>query len=376
MNGVGKNVPRSTNIYETFQPFYKVLKMFGFFPFTVELSRKQHIRPSTTLFDAGLLGLWISLHSFLFGLNWLLGDQEPEAESSLIVKHGWHKIYLMQTATSLFAVAHNFVNRHSIVECLRLINQFDLVERTFDHQVKHFQTFSFRFPSIFLFFKLGQPSIDHTWHRSLTARSLMLSAFWAAFLGTVGLFNLTEDQRDLRHFTALAIYIPIVSLSTLVAHQFVFFSFCIETRFKVLLKNIEHKAHLQRMMKSGLLEAYQIQYTMLFEATNRVNGTYSSQVCRCSFKGTFTSDSILQIVPATMSALMKVVIFFFSVIRLFLRKAATFEVYFLAFSNLVWSVPDVSLLLIGIYISAKINNTVRCQMNYYLGEGRESGGLG
>lgn len=149
MNGAGKNVPRSTNIYETFQPFYKVLKFFGFFPFTVELSSKQHIRPSATLFDAGLLGLWISLHSFLFGLNWVLGDQEPEAESSLIVKHGWHKIYLMQTATSLFVVAHNFANRHSIVECLGLMNQFDLVGTTFDQQVKYFQTFSLRFPSIF-----------------------------------------------------------------------------------------------------------------------------------------------------------------------------------------------------------------------------------
>lgn len=201
----------------------------------------------------------------------------------------------------------------------------------------------------------------------------MLSAFWAAFEGTVVFFTRTDEQWDLPHFTALAIYIPIVSLSTLVVHQFVFFSFCIETRFKALLKNVEHKAHSQRMTESGLLEAYQIQYTMLFEATNRVNGTYSSQVCRCSFKGTFTSDLSLQIVPATMSALMKVVIFFFSVIRLFLRKAATFEVYFLAFSNLVWSVPDVSLVLIGIYISARINNTVRCQINYYLGEGRYSG---
>lgn len=151
MKAFEKKFPRSTNIYQTFQPFYKVLKILGFFPFTVELSSKQHIRPSTTLFDAGLLGLWISLHSFLFGLNWLLGDQEPEAESSLIVKHGWHKIYLMQTATTLFVVAHNFANRYSIVECLRLMNQFDLVGTTFDHQVKHFQTFSLRFPSIFSF---------------------------------------------------------------------------------------------------------------------------------------------------------------------------------------------------------------------------------
>lgn len=214
-----------------------------------------------------------------------------------------------------------------------------------------------------------QASIDHTWHRSLTVGSLILSAFWAAFIGTDGVFNLNDEQRDLRHFTALAIYIPIVSLSTLVVHQFVFFCFCIDARFSELLKNVEHKAHSQRLMESGLLEAYQIQYTMLFEATSRVNGTYSSQVCRCIHKGTFTSDFCLQIVPATMSALMKVVIFFFSVIRLFLRKAATFEVYFLAFSNLVWSVPDVSLLLIGIYISAKINNTVRCRINYYLGGG-------
>lgn len=368
MNGVGKNVLRSTNIYGTFQPFYKVLKFFGFFPFTVELNSRQQKRPSATLFDAGLLGLWISLHLFLFGLNWLLGDQEPDAENSLLVKHGWHNIYLMQTAASLFAVIHNFTNRHSIVECLRLMNHFDLVGATFGHQVKYFQTFSFDFYSSLDLFKLRQSGIDHKRHRTLTIASLMLLAFWAAFETTVSLILLTDDQRDLPHFVALACYIPAVSLSTLVAHQFVFFSYCIETRFKVLLNNVEQKAHSQWLMKSGLVETYQVQYTMLFEATNSVNGTFSSQVCSCSYKGTFTSDFMLQIVPTTMSALMKVVIFFFSVIRLFLRKAATFEVYFLAFVNLVWSVPDVMLVLVGIYISAKINNTVCCQINYYLGK--------
>lgn len=360
MSGVRKNVPRSTNIYETFQPFYKVLKFFGFFPFTVELSSRQHSRPSTTLFDAALLGLWISLHLFLFGLNWMLGDQEPDAENSLVIKHGWHKIYLTQTATLLFAVIHNFANRHLIVECLRLMNQFDLVGTTSDQQVKYSQTFSSCFPISFDIFKLQQPDIDHKWHRSLMIGSLKLLAFWAAFEGTISLLILTDEQKDLPHLAALACYILAVSLSALVAHQFVFFTYCIATRFKVLLKNVEYKTHSQCLMQSGHLEAYQIQYTMLFEAANKVNGTFSSQVCNCSYKGTFTSDYMLQIIPTTMSALMKAVIFLFSVIRLFLKKATTFEVYFLAFANLVWSVPDVMLVLIGIYISAKINNTVRC----------------
>lgn len=128
MKNFFKALTHSTNIYETFQPLCIVLRVFGFMPFTA--SRRTEKGPSTTLFDGLLLGFWVSSYLFLFTINTLWGQLEPEAESSFLIKHGWHKLYLLEMLVLEFVVLLNYANRCTIVECLRLMDQFDLVEVT------------------------------------------------------------------------------------------------------------------------------------------------------------------------------------------------------------------------------------------------------
>lgn len=124
---------RSSNIYETFRPFYIVLKVFGFMTFRV--SRRNEKGPSTTFFDGLLLGFWVSSYLFLFTMNMLWGQREPDAESSLLIKHGWHKLYLLEMFVVASVVVFNFIHRNTIVDCLRLIDQFDLVQVTWYYRL-------------------------------------------------------------------------------------------------------------------------------------------------------------------------------------------------------------------------------------------------
>lgn len=128
MNNFFKALTYSENVYETFQPLCVVLRVFGFMPFTV--SRRIEKGPSATLFDGLLLGFRVSSYLFLFTMNTLWGQLEPEAESSLLIRHGWHKLYLLEMLVLAFVVLLNYANRRTIVECLRLMDQFDLVEVT------------------------------------------------------------------------------------------------------------------------------------------------------------------------------------------------------------------------------------------------------
>ena len=130
MNSFRKFFTGSTNIYETFYPLNMVLKFFGFIPFTI--CRHSSKRPLMTFFQGFLLSFWVLLYLFFFTINLFWGQQEPEYETSLLMKHGWHKLYLFQTLMLACLVIFNLTKRLSIIECLRLIDQFDLAEVTTD----------------------------------------------------------------------------------------------------------------------------------------------------------------------------------------------------------------------------------------------------
>lgn len=134
MNRVKKYLTHSTNIYETFSPFSRLLKALGLLSFTVGRSNIFVNEPLLTFFDGLSFGLWMTWYLFLFAVNSMWGQQEPEAETSLLVKHGWHKLYLFEMTVLACVVGLNFTKKLTIVECLRLIDQFDLIEVTSDYQ--------------------------------------------------------------------------------------------------------------------------------------------------------------------------------------------------------------------------------------------------
>lgn len=126
MKRVQEYLTHSKNIYDTFLPFKMVLKTFGLVPFTFSHHNKKG--PSMTFFERFLLGFWVPWYLFLFTMIAIWGQQEPEAEKSLLIKHGWHKLYMFEMFMLACVAVLNFTNKLSIVDCLRLMDQFDLVE--------------------------------------------------------------------------------------------------------------------------------------------------------------------------------------------------------------------------------------------------------
>lgn len=116
---------QSTNIYETFYPLNMVLKCFGLFP--VSVSRHNSKRPKMTLIEGFFLSFWLLCYLLLFAMNLIRGQQEPEGEKSLLLKHGLHMLHVFQTLILLYVVVINYTEKISIIHCFRLIDHFDLV---------------------------------------------------------------------------------------------------------------------------------------------------------------------------------------------------------------------------------------------------------
>jgi hypothetical protein len=124
----------SPGIFETFSPLYKVFKCCGVFTFSVCRSNFVNtFEVSVSVFDYIALVFWVCCHLVLFALNFYWGQQEPEDVSFLISKHGWHKIYLTKMLMLAWFTISNFTKRCSIVECLTLMDRFDLVKVTRDY---------------------------------------------------------------------------------------------------------------------------------------------------------------------------------------------------------------------------------------------------
>lgn len=79
-------------------------------------------------------------------------------------------------------------------------------------------------------------------------------------------------------------------------------------------------------------------------------------------------------IPILFTAIASNVITVFTLFRLFVEEERTFDTLFVAFSNLVWDTTATLPILIAIYISARINNTVGYLINCHWGatfRGRE-----
>ena len=92
----------SKNIFETFAPFYYVLKLFGFASFN--LQGKFSAKKLNAIYIV-LSFVWYLL-LFLINLYW--GHQEPEAEKSLLTKHRWHKLHLFEMGFLASVVIWNY----------------------------------------------------------------------------------------------------------------------------------------------------------------------------------------------------------------------------------------------------------------------------
>jgi hypothetical protein len=64
---------------------------------------------------------------FIALLCWVIywGEQEPKITDSFLLKHGCHKLYLIELLLLVILIWNNYRNRDEMGECLQLIDRYD-----------------------------------------------------------------------------------------------------------------------------------------------------------------------------------------------------------------------------------------------------------
>lgn len=115
---------KSFTILETFLTFHKVLNCIGFVPFEVNVNVKDKnivIHERLVYYPA----FFLSLYSAALLAICILGQQEPDAEESLLVRYGKYMLYMIYMAIVIFVVLFNYLKRHKIANCLLVMHHFD-----------------------------------------------------------------------------------------------------------------------------------------------------------------------------------------------------------------------------------------------------------
>src|SRR5690349_1949326 len=119
------NIVKSTNIYETFSPLFKALKLFGIIPFRMSLEGKVTMSWLDVLV---MLAFWV-LWSYLIACNLILGVPSI-GERSNIILNGWHWLLIFETAAGFFVQLINLLTRKNIGRLFRILDEVDSMVRT------------------------------------------------------------------------------------------------------------------------------------------------------------------------------------------------------------------------------------------------------
>lgn len=175
-------------------------------------------------------------------------------------------------------VLSNFYNRDSIVDCLRLMDQFDLVEVTRLSTVMNSNMIFHlcrNFSSIFS--QQGtRPQINHSRHRSLVIYFLAFNVCWCIGQSTMSFVLLEPEQKDPIHLMSLGSYIFCTELTAVVSFQFIFFSFAIQKRLELFTENLTIAFRKQK--RNDWIKMFAHQCGTLMSAMRKANATFSIQV--------------------------------------------------------------------------------------------------
>lgn len=125
-------ITKSSSIYETFLPLSFLLKFCGFY---YDGSNSFHVRDTNVghksnkaaleCFKFILSAAYSILFVFLSVMNMILGELEPKTTTSFLLRHGWHKLYILKLLYLSIIVWNNFYFRWELRQCLRLIEKYD-----------------------------------------------------------------------------------------------------------------------------------------------------------------------------------------------------------------------------------------------------------
>lgn len=118
---------QSSNIYETFSPFYILLKLLGIVPFQLNLkSGKVSVKWQDVLW---IFFYWIFFVALIV-LNITFGKRKS-AENSTILQNGCHFLLIFHLTSSFFIQFVNFFNRKKIGKFFKILHDFDEMVRQF-----------------------------------------------------------------------------------------------------------------------------------------------------------------------------------------------------------------------------------------------------
>lgn len=244
----------SSNIYQTFKPFYWILKVFGFASYRLD-ERNQIL--NVRLCDKMYTFMWIVIYLFVVVLNSYWGEQEP-AEDSVLVRHGWHKLYIFETIFVAIAIFCNYKNIKTTKVIFQTLNEFDIMTNM----------------EVNWSFKL-----NHTNQRSL----VIYFTFSCIFMAIVKIPLSIGNADELTYFSVTIIFFYHLSIEmiALITWQHVFFSYHVKSRYEIIVDNFlklslrECQSKYEIMM---LIEKYYHYHALLNKAIKNINSMHSVQV--------------------------------------------------------------------------------------------------
>lgn len=118
------------NIYQTFEPFYYVLKIFGFTPYSFK-GPISHGKLETRPYNYAYMALWFCSLIILLTLNiWV---EDNEYSDYIILVKGWRLGLIGYIFSAIICFVYRLIKREYLVQFLDLLNEFD-------HKTKFFHT--------------------------------------------------------------------------------------------------------------------------------------------------------------------------------------------------------------------------------------------
>lgn len=204
-----RNQLQSTSIRESISPYCFILKIFGLFPFQIDKYYKVHV----TQLHQILMITYVGLYFCLFSINVIIGEQEPEIEPSLLLKHGSHKSYLFELAFLTGVPLFNYFMRDNFAKCLKLFNNFD------SYTLKD-SNFTIK--------------LNHNKHKTIVIYFIIASVIWSLLKINFSIIALDAKQKDFSHLFCLGCYIVSRDMTAFLSGLFTFVCYSLKTRYNIL----------------------------------------------------------------------------------------------------------------------------------------------
>ena len=245
---------KSTNIYETFFPFYWMLKIFGFACYNLNLiEMKIKVSKVNKLQSLLFIVVYLLVTSYMI----IRGQLESPIEESLLVNNGWFLLYIAQLGFCVLVAAFNMYYVDITKSILKTLDDFDKLT---NHQTDWIFT------------------LNHSKHRTyvvvLTIINIVLCILKLIVCNFIyGVVNSVE-------FFYICGALAGIELTALVSFQFTFFSFCIKSRQEVLLENFNTNFEDTLMDEGFFIQIDKFSYcsSMLSKVIEQINSSYSIQV--------------------------------------------------------------------------------------------------